>query len=122
MFAFLSFLLVMLGCINWLCIGLLQYDFVAGIFGYQASIFSRLIYITVGIASIYLLFKAFKDKGKINIVNFKSPFKKKKPDEQAFATQTASTPHQMSGADYSENEPPPHQQDFPENNIFDDIS
>ena len=78
MLAFLSFILVILGCVNWLLIGLLQYDFVAGLFGYQGSIFSRLIYIIIGAASVFLVIKAFTDKGKINIVNFKFKLKKQK--------------------------------------------
>lgn len=48
-------------------IGLLQYDFIAGIFGYQASVFSRLIYIVFGLASIILLFKLIKGRGSIAV-------------------------------------------------------
>ena len=81
MLTLFSFILVILGCINWLLIGLLQYDFVAGIFGYQGSVFSRLIYIIVGIASIFILFKAFAEKGRLNLINFRFKFKKKKGKE-----------------------------------------
>ena len=44
MLSFISFVLVCIGSLNWFSIGLLQYDFVAGIFGSQANIFSRLVY------------------------------------------------------------------------------
>lgn len=82
MLNFISFIIVILGCINWLLIGLLQYDFVAGIFGYQGSVFSRLIYIIIGVASIILVIKAFSEKGKINLINFKFKFKKKNKKEE----------------------------------------
>lgn len=64
---FIAFLLVIAGSINWLLIGLLQYDFVAGIFGYQGSVFSRLIYIIVGAAALFLVVKLFIDKGSIHV-------------------------------------------------------
>lgn len=72
MFTIISFILTLLGCINWLSIGLLQYDFVAGIFGYQASAFSRIIYIIVGISSLFLTFKLIKGKGVLNIFSKKN--------------------------------------------------
>ena len=69
-----AFILTILGGLNWLAIGMLQYDFVAGIFGTQANIFSRLIYAVIGIAAIYILFSAIAHKGKI--------FSKKKSTEK----------------------------------------
>ena len=63
MLTIIAFLLTIIGSVNWLLIGLLQYDFVAGIFGFQASIFSRIIYIVIGASSILLVFKLFKGKG-----------------------------------------------------------
>lgn len=60
-----AFILTILGGLNWLAIGMLQYDFVAGIFGTQANIFSRLIYAIIGIASVYTLFLAIANKGRI---------------------------------------------------------
>ena len=41
MLRFIAFILTCLGGLNWLMIGTLQYDFVAGIFGTQANVFSR---------------------------------------------------------------------------------
>ena len=69
MLAFISFVLVCVGCINWFCIGILQFDFVAGIFGSQSNIFSRLIYTLVGIASIVMVVNFVSNKGKF-IVSF----------------------------------------------------
>lgn len=67
MLTIFSFLITLIGGINWLMIGLLQYDFIAGIFGYQASVFSRLIYIVFGLSGIILLFKLFKGRGTIAV-------------------------------------------------------
>ena len=70
MLAFISFILVSIGCINWFSIGILQFDFVAGIFGSQSNIFSRLIYTLVGIASIIMIVNFVTNKGKF-VVSFK---------------------------------------------------
>ena len=67
MISLICFILTLLGSINWFCIGVLQYDFVAGIFGSQANIFSRIIYALIGISSIWLVFALIKGKGKIKI-------------------------------------------------------
>lgn len=63
MIILISFLLVLIGCINWLCIGILQYDFVAGLFGSQANVFSRILYAVIGIASLVLVYAAIRTKG-----------------------------------------------------------
>ena len=70
MLSLISFILVSIGCINWFTIGILQFDFVAGIFGSQSNIFSRLIYTLVGIASIIVIANFITNKGKF-VVSFK---------------------------------------------------
>ena len=67
----IAILIVIMGGLNWASIGFLQYDFIAGYFGTQASIFSRLIYILIGLATIYFIFMAFKYKGSIKIIDRK---------------------------------------------------
>lgn len=74
MITFICFLITIFGCVNWLSIGMLQYDIIAGFFGTQASMFSRIIYIIIGFASFWLIAMAFKHKGKIHI--FKNKLKK----------------------------------------------
>lgn len=69
MLTILAFILTLLGSINWLLIGLLQYDFVAGIFGYQGSVFSRLIYIIVGLSSFVLVWKLIKGRGTLPVLS-----------------------------------------------------
>ena len=70
MLSFISFILVCVGSLNWFSIGILQYDFVAGLFGSQSNIFSRIVYTLVGIASIVVIANLIKNKGKF-IVSFK---------------------------------------------------
>lgn len=67
MLSFISFILVSVGCLNWFSIGILQYDFVAGIFGSQSNIFSRIIYTLVGLASIVMIVNMIKNKGNFRI-------------------------------------------------------
>lgn len=74
MLGLISFILVIIGGINWFCIGLLQFDFVAGLFGSQSSIFSRLVYIAVGLGVLVLLFNLIENKGQIKF-NFKKHIK-----------------------------------------------
>ena len=53
--------LVIVGALNWLLIGIFQFDLVAAIFGGQTSVFSRIIYTIIGIAGIW----AFSFWGKV---------------------------------------------------------
>lgn len=71
MISIIAFIIVIFGCMNWLSIGLFQYDIVAGLFGYQGSIFSRMVYILVGISASWLLFSVIKNKGRINAKKLK---------------------------------------------------
>lgn len=72
-----AFILTILGGLNWLAIGTLQYDFVAGLFGTQANIFSRIIYTIIGASAIYVACIIIANKGKLTTVN-----KKEKKAEQ----------------------------------------
>ena len=63
----ISFLVLVVGGLNWLIIGLFQFDLVAGIFGSQAAIGSRIIYVIVGLAALYLIYSAIVERGKINL-------------------------------------------------------
>ncbi len=65
----LAIIILIIGGLNWASIGFLQYDFIAGFFGTQASIFSRLIYICIGLATFYFVFMIFKYKGKVRVVD-----------------------------------------------------
>lgn len=67
MLTIISFCLLVIGGINWLSIGILQFDLVAGIFGTQSNIFSRIIYVIIGIAAVYLTYIAISKKGDLRI-------------------------------------------------------
>lgn len=57
----ISLLLVIVGALNWLLVGLFQFDLVAYIFGGQTAVVSRIIYVLVGLAGIWcttLLFRS----------------------------------------------------------------
>lgn len=64
----------MLGSLNWFFIGAFQYDFIAGLFGLQASLFSRFFYFVIGMASFVLIGMALKNKGSIKLTE--NSFKK----------------------------------------------
>ena len=56
---------------NWFSIGFFQYDMVAGLFGFQGSIFSRMVYIIIGFSAIYLVFVIIKNKGRLTVKKLK---------------------------------------------------
>ncbi len=89
MITFIAFVLTLLGSINWLLIGLLQYDFIAGLFGFQASIFSRIIYILFGIGAVYLTIRVIVNKGSFKIFE-----RKKKKQKEASQQQSVNEPTQ----------------------------
>ena len=51
----ISYILVIIGAINWGLVGFFNYDLVASIFG-EMSFISRIIYDIVGISALILLF------------------------------------------------------------------
>jgi len=48
-----ALLLVIVGALNWLLVGLFQFDLVAAIFGGQQSFLSRTVYSLVGISGLW---------------------------------------------------------------------
>ena len=50
-----ALVLVIIGAINWLLVGLFQFDLVATIFGGQSSKISRIIYALVGVSGLWCL-------------------------------------------------------------------
>lgn len=49
----ISLILVIIGALNWGCIGLFGLDLVASLFGGATSMLSRIIYTLVGLAGIW---------------------------------------------------------------------
>ena len=85
MLTFIAFLLTIAGCVNWLLIGLLQYDFIAGLFGYQASMFSRICYIIIGVGCLYLIIRIIANKGSVKVWE-KKKGKKEEKNENLIAS------------------------------------
>ena len=60
-----ALILVIVGAINWLLVGVFQWDLVAAIFGGDtlrvSSVLSRLIYGLVGLAGLYSIYFLFRD-------------------------------------------------------------
>lgn len=54
-------ILVIIGALNWGLIGFFQFDLIANIFG-DMSVFSRVIYVLVGISGLYSTSFFAKDK------------------------------------------------------------
>lgn len=51
----ISLILIILGGLNWLSVGLFEYDVVSEIFGGTDEVGSRIVYTVVGIAALYAL-------------------------------------------------------------------
>ena len=49
----ITLLLVIIGGINWGLVGLFQFDLVAAIFGGQAAVVSRIVYVLVGLSALW---------------------------------------------------------------------
>ncbi len=52
--------LVIIGALNWLLVGLFQYDLVAGICGGPDAVVARVIYTLVGIAGLWCISLLFR--------------------------------------------------------------
>lgn len=53
-----SFILLIIGGLNWLALGIFGTDFVSAITGSQTGVISRIIFILVGISALWLIFSA----------------------------------------------------------------
>jgi uncharacterized membrane protein YuzA (DUF378 family) len=56
----IAFILLVIGGLNWLLVGLFSWD-IGALFGGQAAVVSRIIYILVGLSAIYLAVTHNKD-------------------------------------------------------------
>ena len=57
-----SLILTIIGGINWLLVGLFQFDLVAYICGGQAAMLSRIIYAVVGVAALWCISLLFRER------------------------------------------------------------
>lgn len=56
----IALLLVIIGALNWLLVGLFQYDLVRAIFG-VATLGTNIVYSIIGIAGLYCISLLFRD-------------------------------------------------------------
>jgi uncharacterized membrane protein YuzA (DUF378 family) len=56
----ISFILVIIGALNWGLVGLFNLDLVEALFGGKLQLITRVIYILVGVAGINMLFFLIK--------------------------------------------------------------
>jgi uncharacterized membrane protein YuzA (DUF378 family) len=61
----IALILVIVGALNWLLVGLFNFDLVATIFGGQQSFLSRIVYSLVGLAGIYSMSLLFRDRSRV---------------------------------------------------------
>lgn len=61
----ISLLLIIIGAINWLLVGVFQFDIVAWLFGGQAAILSRILYTIIGAAGLWSISLLFRDKSRV---------------------------------------------------------
>ena len=55
----IALILLIVGGVNWLLVGAFNFDLVAALFG-EMSALSRIVYIVVGLAALYVLFMSAK--------------------------------------------------------------
>ncbi len=58
----LALLLIIVGALNWLLVGVFNFDLVAALFGGQTSLMSRVVYSLVGLAGVWSLTLLFRDR------------------------------------------------------------
>lgn len=56
----IALILSIVGCLNWGLVGLFRFDLVAWLFGGAGSLFSRLVYIIVGLAGLWSITFLFR--------------------------------------------------------------
>ncbi|MGX7109479.1 DUF378 domain-containing protein [Facklamia miroungae] len=49
----IAFILLIIGGINWLLVGLFEFDLVATIFGGSTTLLAKIVYVLVGISALY---------------------------------------------------------------------
>ena len=58
----IALILVIIGGLNWGSIGIFQFDIVAWLFGGQSALISRIVYILVGLASVWSISLLLRDR------------------------------------------------------------
>ena len=64
-----ALVLIIVGALNWLSVGLFQFDLVAWIFGGQSAIISRIIYTVIALAAVWCVSLLFSTRVDDNAKN-----------------------------------------------------
>ena len=89
MFNFISLIAIIIGAINWFCIGVFQFDIIAGIFGTQSHFFSRFIYTLIGLLGIWFLIYTLIKKGQLSLLPIKAK-KNNENNDESYQNETTS--------------------------------
>ncbi|WP_422664954.1 DUF378 domain-containing protein [Aneurinibacillus uraniidurans] len=57
-----ALILVIIGAVNWLLVGLFQWDLVAALFNGGGSFLSRTVYFLIGLAGLYSISLLFRER------------------------------------------------------------
>ena len=57
----IALILVTIGALNWGSVGLFKFDLVAWLFGGQAAIMSRIVYVLIALAGIWCISLLFRE-------------------------------------------------------------
>ena len=63
----IALFLLIIGALNWGSIGIFQFDVVAWIFGGQAAVVSRIIYMVVALAGIWCISLFFRERDHVRV-------------------------------------------------------
>lgn len=61
----IALILVTIGALNWGSVGLFKFDLVAWLFGGQAAIISRIVYVVVALAGIWCISLFFRERNDV---------------------------------------------------------
>ncbi|MGN1315665.1 MAG: DUF378 domain-containing protein [Acutalibacteraceae bacterium] len=65
----IALILVTIGALNWGSIGLFKFDVVAWLFGGQAAVLSRIVYVLVALAGIWCISLLFRENEMLDSTN-----------------------------------------------------
>jgi len=61
----LALVLVIIGALNWLLVGLFNFDLVASLFGGSSTFLSRAVYTIVGVSGLYCISLLFRESEQV---------------------------------------------------------
>ena len=65
----IALILLIIGGINWGLVGIFEFDMVAWLFGGQAAVLSRIVYVLVALAGIWCISLLFRENEMLDSTN-----------------------------------------------------